>query len=102
MTITTFVSLPCPTLVFAGHLTDKDLMDFLIRCKGSLRKNGVIVIKDNMARQGCKLDPVDSSIIRHLDIMKGIIQKAGLEVLDVQKQEGFPEVMVPIWMIAMR
>ncbi|XP_041912285.1 N-terminal Xaa-Pro-Lys N-methyltransferase 2 isoform X2 [Alosa alosa] len=86
----------------ACHLTDKDLMDFLVRCKASLRPNGVIVIKDNMARQGCKLDPVDSSIIRHLDIMKGIIQKAGLEVLDVVKQEGFPEVMVPIWMIAMR
>lgn len=96
------VSLPCAVLISAGHLTDKDLMEFLIRCKSSLRKNGVIVIKDNMARQGCKLDPLDSSIIRHLDIMKGIIQKAGLEVLDVQKQEGFPEVMVPIWMIAMR
>ncbi|KAL2089472.1 hypothetical protein ACEWY4_014160 [Coilia grayii] len=86
----------------ACHLTDKDLMEFLMRCKASLRPNGVIVIKDNMARQGCKLDPADSSIIRHLDIMKSIIQKAGLEVLDVQKQEGFPEIMVPIWMIAMR
>lgn len=86
----------------ACHLTDKDLMEFLIRCKASLRPNGIIVIKDNMARQGCKLDPNDSSIIRHLDIMKGIIEKAGLEILDVEKQEGFPEVMVPIWMIAMR
>ncbi|XP_062412347.1 N-terminal Xaa-Pro-Lys N-methyltransferase 2 isoform X2 [Sardina pilchardus] len=86
----------------ACHLTDKDLTEFLMRCKDSLRPNGVVVIKDNMARQGCKLDPMDSSIIRHLDIMKGIIQKAGMEVLDVVKQEGFPEIMVPIWMIAMR
>uniref|UniRef100_A0A8B9JW41 Methyltransferase like 11B n=1 Tax=Astyanax mexicanus TaxID=7994 RepID=A0A8B9JW41_ASTMX len=65
------------------------------------RANGVIIIKDNMARQGCRLDPVDSSIIRHLDIMKNIIQKAGLTILDVEKQEGFPEVVVPVWMIAM-
>ncbi|XP_067452214.1 N-terminal Xaa-Pro-Lys N-methyltransferase 2 [Thunnus thynnus] len=86
----------------ACHLTDKDLMNFLKRCKKSLRPNGVIIIKDNMARQGCKLDPIDSSISRHLDIMKHIITKAGLEVLDVEKQEGFPEVIMPVWMIAMK
>lgn len=84
-----------------GHLTDKDLMDFLFRCKKSLRPNGVIIIKDNMARQGCKLDPIDSSISRHLDIMKTIITKAGLEILAVEKQEGFPEIIMPVWMIAM-
>lgn len=77
-------------------------MNFLIRCQQSLRPNGVIIMKDNMARQGCKLDAVDSSISRHLDIMRSIIAKAGLEVLDVQKQEGFPEVIMPVWMVAMK
>lgn len=86
----------------SGHLTDKDLMSFLIRCKKSLRPNGVIIMKDNMARQGCKLDPIDSSISRHLDIMKNIISKAGLEVLDIERQEGFPDVIMPVWMIAMK
>ncbi|TKS75203.1 Alpha N-terminal protein methyltransferase 1B [Collichthys lucidus] len=86
----------------ACHLTDKDLMNFLFRCKKSLRPNGVIVMKDNMARQGCKLDPIDSSISRHLDIMRVIIAKAGLEILAVERQEGFPEVIMPVWMIAMK
>ncbi|TMS19968.1 Alpha N-terminal protein methyltransferase 1B [Larimichthys crocea] len=86
----------------ACHLTDKDLMNFLFRCKKSLRPNGVIVMKDNMARQGCKLDPIDSSISRHLDIMRGIIAKAGLEILAVERQEGFPEIIMPVWMIAMK
>ncbi|XP_046692657.1 N-terminal Xaa-Pro-Lys N-methyltransferase 2 [Silurus meridionalis] len=86
----------------ACHLTDKDLLEFLIRAKQSLRPNGVIILKDNMARQDCRLDPVDSSLIRHLDIMKSIIQKAGLTILDTQKQEGFPEIIVPVWMIAMQ
>lgn len=85
-----------------GHLTDKDLMNFLFRCKKSLRPNGVIIIKDNMARQGCKLDSIDSSISRHLDIMKNIIARAGLEILAIEKQEGFPEVIMPVWMIAMK
>ncbi|XP_048831952.1 N-terminal Xaa-Pro-Lys N-methyltransferase 2 isoform X1 [Brienomyrus brachyistius] len=86
----------------ACHLTDNDLMKFLIRCKASLRPDGIIVIKDNMARQGCKLDPIDSSLIRHLDIVKAIILKAGLEILGVEKQQGFPEQIVPVWMIAMK
>ncbi|XP_029286314.1 N-terminal Xaa-Pro-Lys N-methyltransferase 2 isoform X1 [Cottoperca gobio] len=86
----------------ACHLTDKDLMNFLFRCKKSLRPNGVIIMKDNMARQGCKLDSIDSSISRHLDIMKYIIAKAGLEVLAVERQEGFPDAIMPVWMIAMK
>ncbi|KAJ8384516.1 hypothetical protein AAFF_G00204310 [Aldrovandia affinis] len=86
----------------ACHLTDKDLMLFLIKCKASLKPNGVIIIKDNMARQGCKLDHIDSSIIRHLDIMKRVIAQAGLDILGVEKQEGFPEQIVPVWMIAMQ
>lgn len=88
--------------MFPGHLTDKDLLDFLVRCKRSLRPNGVIVIKDNMARQGCKLDPIDSSISRHLDIMRSIVAKAGLEVLATERQDGFPDIIMPVWMMAMK
>lgn len=86
----------------ACHLTDRDLANFLFRCKRALRPNGVIVLKDNMARQGCKLDPIDSSISRHLDVMRVIITKAGLEVLAVERQEGFPDIIMPVWMVAMR
>ncbi|XP_036378542.1 alpha N-terminal protein methyltransferase 1B [Megalops cyprinoides] len=86
----------------ACHLTDRDLMEFLIKCKASLKPNGVIIIKDNMARQGCKLDPIDSSVMRHLDIMQSIIVKAGLNIIGLEKQEGFPEQMVPIWMVAIQ
>ncbi|XP_047657904.1 N-terminal Xaa-Pro-Lys N-methyltransferase 2 [Tachysurus fulvidraco] len=85
-----------------SHLTDKDLLKFLKGAKESLRPNGVIIIKDNMAQQGCRLDPVDSSLIRHLDIMKSIILKASLTILDLQKQEGFPDIIVPLWLIAMQ
>lgn len=86
----------------ACHLTDKDLCEFLVKCKRALRQNGVLVVKDNMARHGCKLDTVDSSISRHLDVMKNIISRAGLTVLATERQQGFPEVMMPVWMIAMR
>lgn len=73
-----------------------------MRCKRSLRPGGVIIIKDNMARQGVKLDPLDSSISRHLDIMRDIVGRAGLQVLATQRQRGFPEVIMPVWMMALQ
>ncbi|MBN3302305.1 NTM1B methyltransferase, partial [Amia calva] len=52
--------------------------------------------------EGCRLDPVDSSLIRHIDIVKRIIYKSDLEIIYIQKQEGFPEQIVPVWMIAIK
>ncbi|XP_072295196.1 N-terminal Xaa-Pro-Lys N-methyltransferase 2 isoform X3 [Eucyclogobius newberryi] len=86
----------------ACHLTDHDLATFLAKCKRALRPNGVVILKDNMARNGCKMDLVDSSISRHLDVMRTIIHKAGLEVVALEKQEGFPDVIMPVWMLALR
>ncbi|XP_043941206.1 alpha N-terminal protein methyltransferase 1B [Protopterus annectens] len=85
-----------------GHLTDKHLLEFLIHCKCALRENGVIVIKDNVARHGCRLDPVDSSVIRDINILHTIIRKSGMDVLYAEKQKGFPEVCVPVWMLAVQ
>ncbi|KAL8177386.1 UNVERIFIED_CONTAM: Alpha N-terminal protein methyltransferase 1B [Gekko kuhli] len=85
-----------------GNLTDKDLLGFLIRCQHGLKENGVVILKDNVARQGCVLDQVDSSVIRDLNILGSLIEKSGLTVLRQQRQEGFPETCVPVWMIAMQ
>ncbi|KAF7241400.1 Alpha N-terminal protein methyltransferase 1B [Varanus komodoensis] len=86
----------------SGNLTDKDLLGFLIRCQNGLKENGVIILKDNVAREGCLLDPLDSSVIRDLNILHSLIAKSGLAVLRQQKQDGFPELCVPVWMIAMQ
>ncbi|XP_075038839.1 N-terminal Xaa-Pro-Lys N-methyltransferase 2 [Mixophyes fleayi] len=86
----------------SGHLTDKDLLVFLLRCKNALKDNGVIILKDNVARQGCVLDPNDSSIIRDIHILRNIIQKTGMSILAEERQKGFPDLCVPIWMIAIQ
>nr|XP_008116029.1 PREDICTED: alpha N-terminal protein methyltransferase 1B isoform X1 [Anolis carolinensis] len=86
----------------SGNLTDKDLLGFFIRCQNGLKENGIIILKDNVARQGCVLDPLDSSVIRDLSILNSLIVKSGLTILRQEKQEGFPEQCVPIWMIAMQ
>uniref|UniRef100_A0ACB8F1N6 Alpha N-terminal protein methyltransferase 1B n=1 Tax=Sphaerodactylus townsendi TaxID=933632 RepID=A0ACB8F1N6_9SAUR len=86
----------------SGNLTDKDLLGFLVRCQNSLKENGVIILKDNVARQGCVLDQMDSSVIRDINILSNLIEKSGLTILKQQRQEGFPETCVPVWMIAMQ
>uniref|UniRef100_A0A8C9H3Y6 Alpha N-terminal protein methyltransferase 1 n=1 Tax=Piliocolobus tephrosceles TaxID=591936 RepID=A0A8C9H3Y6_9PRIM len=84
----------------SGHLTDKDLLAFLSRRDG-LKENGVIILKDNVAREGCILDLSDSSVTRDMDILRSLIRKSGLVVLGQEKQDGFPEQYIPVWMFAL-
>ncbi|XP_047936290.1 N-terminal Xaa-Pro-Lys N-methyltransferase 2 isoform X2 [Anser cygnoides] len=86
----------------SGYLTDKDLLKFLIRCQNGLKDNGVIILKDNVAREGCILDCLDSSVIRDLNILHSLIEMSGLTILREERQEGFPEQCVPVWMLAMQ
>uniref|UniRef100_H3AHV2 N-terminal Xaa-Pro-Lys N-methyltransferase 2 n=1 Tax=Latimeria chalumnae TaxID=7897 RepID=H3AHV2_LATCH len=88
--------------VMVGHLTDKNLLEFLLRCKYGLKENGVIIIKDNVARKGCVLDPLDSSMIRDIDILRNIIWKSDLEIICEEKQPNFPEQCIPVWMLAVK
>ena len=87
--------------LLAGYLTDKDLLAFLSRCRDGLKENGVIILKDNVAREGCIFDLSDSSVTRDMDILRSLIRKSGLVVLGQEKQEGFPEQCVPVWMFAL-
>ncbi|KAG5202273.1 N-terminal Xaa-Pro-Lys N-methyltransferase 2 isoform X3 [Ovis aries] len=84
-----------------GYLTDKDLLAFLSRCRDGLKDNGIIILKDNVAREGCIFDLSDSSVTRDMDILQTLIRKSGLVVLGQQKQDGFPEQCVPVWMFAL-
>ncbi|XP_039340189.1 alpha N-terminal protein methyltransferase 1B isoform X1 [Mauremys reevesii] len=86
----------------SGYLTDKDLLEFLIRCQNGLKDNGIVILKDNMAREGCILDPLDSSVIRDLSILQSLVEKSGLTILQQERQKGFPEQCVPVWMLAMQ
>jgi protein N-terminal methyltransferase len=54
-----------------GHLTDQQLVEYLERCKGVLRRDedgkttGVIVLKENLSSSGSDLfDKQDSSVTR--------------------------------------
>nr|XP_015222143.1 PREDICTED: N-terminal Xaa-Pro-Lys N-methyltransferase 1 isoform X2 [Lepisosteus oculatus] len=85
-----------------GHLTDEHLVGFLRRCRGGLRPGGLIVVKDNVAHEGVILDEVDSSVCRDLPTLRGLIQRAGLQVLREERQENFPKDIYPVQTLALR
>ncbi|XP_013006694.1 N-terminal Xaa-Pro-Lys N-methyltransferase 2 isoform X2 [Cavia porcellus] len=86
----------------SGHLTDKDLLAFLSRCRDGLKENGIIILKDNVAREGCVFDLSDSSVTRDMDILRTLFRKSGLLVLGQERQQGFPEQCIPVWMFALQ
>ncbi|KAK5900432.1 hypothetical protein CgunFtcFv8_025392 [Champsocephalus gunnari] len=85
-----------------GHLTDDHLVDFLQRCQKSLRPNGLIVIKDNVSYEGVVPDDVDSSVCRDLDIVHGLVSRAGLSIVHEEQQMDFPKEIYQVHTLALR
>ena len=73
-----------------SHLTDDDLVAFLIKCKNSMTC-GLIGIKENTSFHGTLHDAVDSSVMRSDYIFKELFDKAGLSLLREEVQQGFPK-----------
>ncbi|MBW04465.1 Alpha N-terminal protein methyltransferase 1B, partial [Eschrichtius robustus] len=84
-----------------GYLTVKVLLAFLSRCRDGLKENGITILKDNVAREGCIFHLSDSSVTRDMDVLQSLIRKSGLVVLGQEKQDGSPEQCIPVWMFAL-
>jgi len=70
------------------YLTDEDLIEMLQRCAKNLKKDGIIMIKENVFDEDeigqFFFDTEDNSVIRKVDHFKSIIKKSGLEIVDEQ------------------
>ena len=92
-----------------GYLTDMDCVKFLTRMGASLRRGGVIVIKDNACENDAfVLDREDSSVTRSLDYLLALVDIAGLRVVCQKMQgeggdedEAFPASIFPVPMMAL-
>ena len=83
-------------------MTDEDLIEFLKRCSLGLRKNGVIVIKDNTCEQEAFIvDRDDASVTRSFPYILAIAELAGLRVVYQTFQEDFPTNIFPVPIIAL-
>jgi protein N-terminal methyltransferase len=79
-------------------LTDDDLVAFFLRCKEGLKPGGIIVMKENNAKDGFILDLEDSSITRSHEYLLHVIEKAGMRCVEHRVQTGFPKELFTVSM----
>ncbi|KAM6500477.1 methyltransferase domain containing protein [Amanita muscaria] len=96
-----------------GHLSDPDLVAFLLRSKAALRKDGnntrsLIVVKENLCQDHedgsarTEFDEQDSSLTRSDMAFKALFKQAGLKLVKEQVQKGFPEILYAVKMYGLR
>ncbi|KAF2192245.1 hypothetical protein K469DRAFT_730857 [Zopfia rhizophila CBS 207.26] len=97
-----------------GHLTDAQLVAYLLRCKDGLVKldptaqgmtDSWIVVKENMSSDSKKkdiYDDQDSSVTRTDDKFRKLFKEAGLKIVATELQRGFPKELFPVRMYALR
>ncbi|KAK1761431.1 alpha-N-methyltransferase NTM1 [Echria macrotheca] len=93
-----------------GHLTDAQLVLYLVRCSSSLSPDGgggLIVIKENLSTSGeDAFDAEDSSVTRTDAKFQELFGRAGLDIVRMEMQRGFPVTatmrLLPVKMYALR
>lgn len=86
-----------------GHLTDNDLISFLVKCKQNLKPNGVVVVKDNACgKHAFWLDKADFSVARSVKYYEALFNHAGFELLMTEHFSEFPPTMLPIYKFVIR
>ena len=77
-----------------GHLTDKELVGYLKRCKEALTVDGWIIIKENISSNldGTDIfDATDSSVTRSYEKFQQIFKEADIRLMKTEIQRGFPK-----------
>ncbi|PGH12494.1 hypothetical protein AJ79_04238 [Helicocarpus griseus UAMH5409] len=89
-----------------NHLTDAQLVEYLIRCKNALSETGLLVVKENTNSDWTKdhYDEVDSTVTRTEGKFLELFEEAGLKVLRSEEQMGFPQrlMLLPVRSWALR
>lgn len=68
-----------------------------------LKRNGLIVLKENLSSSGeVEMDHLDSSVTRPLNLVRDLVQKAGLRIVKEQVQQRFPSDLYEVRMFAIQ
>ena len=92
-----------------SYLTDDDIISFFRRCGESLVDDGIIILKENMCGGGneddgtidFEVDSNDASVTRSLRYWKYLIHQSGLRIIYEKIQDGFPDEIYPVPMLAL-
>lgn len=82
-----------------GHLTDKQLVAFLERCKKAVTIDGWIIVKENMSTDvdgEDSFDQQDSSVTRTDQKFRQLFKEADVRLIKTEVQRGFPKGLYPV------
>lgn len=88
-----------------GHLTDKQLVAYLERCKKAVTIDGWIIIKENMSTNvdGEDIfDQEDSSVTRTDQKFRQLCKEADMRLIKTEVQRGFPKGLYPVRYYALK
>ncbi|KAF4769406.1 hypothetical protein HAV15_008763 [Penicillium sp. str.  len=90
-----------------GHLTDSQLVGYIAKCRASLNKSGIMVVKENLSTNPLgqdMYDDLDSSVTRTDAKFKKIFEAAGMDLVKSEMQHGFPKQykLLPVKLYALR
>ncbi|KAL4878826.1 DUF858 domain protein [Aspergillus karnatakaensis] len=90
-----------------GHVTDVQLVEYLVRCREALCESGILVLKENISTdfEGKDMyDDEDSSVTRTDEKFRKLFREAGLAVIASELQLGFPKNfrLLPVRFYALR
>jgi len=85
-----------------GHLTDDDFIAFFTRCRRGLKKGGIIVLKENVCKDGFLVDKEDSSVTRSDAYLTNLFKTGGFDIVHKEYQKEFPQELFQVCMFAVR
>ncbi|THC91515.1 hypothetical protein EYZ11_009023 [Aspergillus tanneri] len=90
-----------------GHLTDRQLVEFMIRCRDCLTEDGLVVFKENNTSKGFVediYDEEDSAVTRTHEKFLTLFAEAGMDLIATELQSGFPKrlELLPVRFYALR
>ena len=88
-----------------GHLTDKQLVAYLGRCKKAVTIDGWIIVKENMSTNvngEDVFDRLDSSVTRTDQKFRQLFKEADVRVVKTEVQKGFPKGLYPVRFYALK
>jgi protein N-terminal methyltransferase len=87
-----------------GYLTDEDFKLFLSRARKSLKKSGVVILKENngLEKDGFMYEPNDANISRTNSHFKRLFAESNWEVISIRIQKFKNQSMLPVRLYAIQ
>jgi protein N-terminal methyltransferase len=78
------------------NLDDRDLSEFIIKCKSSLNENGLVIVKENIVSKGIQFSSQDYSKVRSDLKFKELFEQTGLKIIKHFHHPNWPKDLLKV------